>query len=103
MVFRSHSFLLILLVLSTPVDDIVAAGTPDPEDDILATENNNFVPAVREGRGRPITDEETPLHGSNDQAIDCSAVTPTTFRLRNSNCFPWLGADLLYFFMSVQC
>jgi hypothetical protein len=102
-IFRSHRFFLILLVLSTPVDDIVAAGTPDPDDDIFATENNNYVPAVREGRGRPIAGEETPLYGFNDQTSGCTVITPTTFRHPNSTICPWLGVDLLYLFMSVQC
>jgi hypothetical protein len=33
-----------LLVLSTPLDDALARATPEPEDDAVATANNDFLP-----------------------------------------------------------
>ena len=45
---------LILLVLLIPIDDVWASATPDPSDDIAASENNDFQPTVRRHQeGRP--------------------------------------------------
>jgi hypothetical protein len=95
---------LILLVLAVPADDIVAADTPDPDDDIFATQNNNFLVAVRAHRGRPAEGEAPPLLcGLDAQTSGCSAITPAIVRLLYPNRFPWLLADPLYYFMSLQC
>jgi hypothetical protein len=44
-----------------PLGPTVAAYTPDPYDDILAEQNNNYAPTVRAVRGRPAAGDETPL------------------------------------------
>ena len=104
MILRSHRFFLILLVLSTPVDDIVAAGTPDPDDDIFATENNNYVPAGREVRGKAMAGEERPLLYRLDVPTSSPSVaSPAIFGLPDASRFPWLSTNPLYFFMSLLC
>ena len=101
---RSLTAILILLVMSTRADDTIAAYTPDPDDDILATQNNNYRPAIRAVRGRPVVEEEMPfLNGLDAQTSGCSAVAPTIVGLPYPQQSPWSGADLLYSFMSLQC
>ena len=41
--------------------------------------------------------------GLNVQVSGASAVSPTIARLSHSSPSPWLSADLLYSFMSLQC
>jgi len=44
-------YLLILLLATAWVDDAVAAATPDPADDLLALQDNEYLPAA----ARPCT------------------------------------------------
>jgi len=42
MLAKSFNALLVFLVLSVQADDIAAAATPDPDDDVLAAQDNDF-------------------------------------------------------------
>src|SRR5947209_1511769 len=51
------SCLLLLLLATAWVDDAVAAATPDPADDLIALQDNEYPPAParpRDGRGDPL-------------------------------------------------
>jgi hypothetical protein len=104
MILRSLGSFLILVVLLGRADDIVAADTPDPNDDILATQDNDYLPAVPAIRPNSTVAKRLPLlYGLNAQTSGCRAVTSTVVRLPFPNPSPWLGADPLYSLMSLQC
>jgi hypothetical protein len=55
------SISLCLLLLVTPVDDIVASTTPDPADDWMATQNNDYLTNIRPAVAKILkTDQEKP-------------------------------------------
>jgi|SRR5262245_43278684 len=104
MISKSFTALLVLLVLSAWADDIAAAATPDSDDDVLAAQDNDYLPAVRPERPRAASNEVTPFSfGLNVPASCPSAVSPTTVRPPHSSPSPWLSADPLYSLMSLQC
>jgi hypothetical protein len=101
---KSFTALLVLLVLSVRADDIAAAATPDLDDDILAAQDNDFLPGARSERPKAAAEENTPnSFGLNVPARSPRASTPTIARLPHSSPSPWLSADLLYSIMSLQC
>ena len=55
--------ILILLLLSSCVDDIQAAATPGTDDDILAMQDNEFLPAVIQYRTRRVSGVGEPFAG----------------------------------------
>ena len=88
--------MLVLALLTTWVDDLVAAGTPEASDDIQAIENNHFLTAVKLYR------HETPTWGLASQ-IALPAPRPFGLSLadllHNSQVVPHFtadGTDLLY-------
>ena len=53
------SISLCLLLLVTSADDIVASTTPDPTDDWLAAENNDYLTNIRQAVAKTLkTDQE---------------------------------------------
>ena len=104
MISKSFTVLLVLLVLSVQADDIAAATTPDPDDDVLAAQDNDYLPSARSGRPKAAVEENTPNPiGLNVPASSPRAVTSTMAWLPSSGSSPWLSADLLYSTMSLQC
>ena len=104
MISNSFATFLVLLVLSTWADDIAAAATPDPDDDILAAQDNDYLPVVRPARPRAALAEAMPFaFGMNVRVSRPRAATPTLAWLPHSSPSPWLSADLLYSIMSLQC
>lgn len=98
MIAKTLAGILALAVLSTRADDIAAAATPDPDDDVLAAQDNDGLPAVGRQRPRVTPAETTPCSlGVRLPTRGRSALSPTAVRI------PRLGADLLYALMSLQC
>src|SRR5215471_18741018 len=60
MISKSFTALLVLLVLSVKADDIAAAATPDLDDDVLAAQDNDYLPSVRAERRKVAAEENTP-------------------------------------------
>jgi hypothetical protein len=96
------SCLLVLLVVSTPLDDLWAAATPGPEDDVLAAANNDFLLAARPSQRR----------GPFDRGVWAPTVYPNAANLPSTASplrpppkanpgGPW-GAARLYALMSLQ-
>jgi len=104
MIPKSFACFLGLLVLSVPADDITAAATPDLDDDVLAAQDNDFLPAARSERPKAAAEEDPPYSfGLNFPASSPSAGSPTIAWLPRSSPSPWLSADLLCSIMSLQC
>jgi hypothetical protein len=104
MISKSFTCFLVLLVLSTWADDLAAAATPDLDDDVLAAQDNDYLPAVRLERRKVAAEENTPCSfGLNIPVSSPSAVSPTIAWRSHSSSSPWLSADLLYSIMSLQC
>jgi hypothetical protein len=61
MISKSFTVLLVLLVFSVRADDIAAAATPDPDDDVLAAQDNDYLPAARLARTRAAQEQKTPF------------------------------------------
>src|SRR5215813_2103544 len=104
MLSKSFIALLVLLLLSVRADDITAAATPDLDDDVLAAQDNDYLPGVRSERTKAAADENTPHSFElNVPTSRPRASTPTIARIPHSSASPWLSADLLYCIMSLQC
>ena len=104
MISKSFTALLVLLVLSTRADDIAAAATPDLDDDVLATQDNDYLRAVRPHRPKAPAEEDTPFSFRlNVPASSPSAASPTIAWFPHSSSSPWLSADLRSSIMSLQC
>lgn len=96
-------YLLLALTLSASADDLWAAVTPDPADDVAAAEDNDYPPAARRpGEIPPRDTADTPLVvvGKTDSAH--LAVIFPAGRLADTDCRPFYCPDLLYTFMSLQ-
>src|SRR5262245_23637801 len=104
MISKSFTSLLVLLVLSVQADDIAAAATPDLDDDVLAAQDNDYLPAVRPERLKAVAEADTPFSfGLKVPASSPSAVTPTISWLLHSRLSLGLCSDLLYSIMSIRC
>jgi hypothetical protein len=104
MISKSFTAILVLLVLTVQADDIAAAATPDHDDDVLAAQDNDYIPAVRPERPGAAPEEVMPYSfGLNASASGPSAGSPGIVRLPHSSPFPRLSADRLYSLMSLQC
>ena len=105
MVLKCVTHLLILLLLLSYLDDIQAAGTPDPNDDILAAEDNEYLPVVRDARLRTeLDDEASPFHGRlHATARDRSTVASRPVLPAHGSPFLTLVPDPLSVLMSFQC
>jgi hypothetical protein len=104
MLSKSFTCFLVLLVLSVQADDIAAAATPDLDDDVLAAQDNDFLPAARSKRPKGAA-EEDPAYcfGMNFPASRPSAGSPTIAWLPRSSPSPWFCTDLLCSIISLQC
>jgi hypothetical protein len=105
MVLKSVTHLLILLLLLSYLDDLQAASTPDPNDDILAAEDNEYLPVVRDARLRTeLDDEASPSQGRlNATASDRSTFASRPVLLAHGSPFLTLVPDPLSVLMSFQC
>ena len=104
MISKSFTALLVLLVLSVQADDIAAAATPDLDDDVLAAQDDDYLPAVRAERRKVAAEEIAPYSSELNVPVSRgSAKTPTISWFPHSSPSPWLSADLLYCIMSLRC
>jgi hypothetical protein len=104
MVVKFITHLLIVLLLSSQLDDIRAAATPEPIDDVLAAQDNDYLSIVR------IT---TPKVAPNGDPWVCQVPTalasgpPASLSAPGmpTHALPFLAlfADPLYVLMSFQC
>jgi len=94
---------LVLLVLSVRADDIAAAATPDPDDDVLAAQDNDYLPAARLARTRAARQQETPFPFGLNVPATSPIAAYSAMGLPHASPFLWLRGDLLYSFMSLQC
>jgi hypothetical protein len=92
--------LLLALVLSAAADDLWAVATPDPSDDLTATEDNDYIPAAhRASDWRPRHTADLPPAPATDVT---SAPSPARPRRRGTDARPFYCAELLYTLMSLQ-
>ena len=103
MALKSFVFLLVLALLSSRADDLRAAATPDPDDDVLAAQDNEYLPVATDHRLRIGPNDDTsvgtPKAGISDQlplASSAAASLP-------SKPAPFLPRDPLSSLMSFQC
>jgi hypothetical protein len=95
--------LLLALVLSTSVDDLWAVATPDPSDDLAATEDNDYTPAARkppDQRPRETADTH-PVVVPKANSVHPALISPGGPSAR-TDARPFYCPDLLYSFMSLQ-
>src|SRR5947209_4347423 len=96
------SLLLCLLLLLTWVDDALARATPEPEDDVLAAMNDEYVVLPSSGQpGRPQREPWPAAPGSVGLARPF--LNPSS-RLRGATgALPRPDPDLLCLLMSFRC
>jgi hypothetical protein len=95
-------YLLILVLSSAALDDTWACATPDPSDDVLTAQNNDYV-SVRLGRPRDVQGRDLLPDGFARPGGDLPVTaSPRDLRLTARPRTP-SGPDLLYVFMSLQC
>jgi hypothetical protein len=80
-----------LLILSTPVDDVLAWATPEPEDDAIAAANNEFLPPAAQASvvAQPAAVPGDPRAAAGTRAVSPAGAAPC-------------GLDLLFVLMSLQ-
>jgi hypothetical protein len=93
--------LLLALVLSAAADDLWAVATPDPSDDVTATEDNDYTPAARrQSDWRPRNTADLPPAPAADVTSTPSPALPR--RRGGTDARPFYCAELLYTLMSLQ-
>jgi hypothetical protein len=96
------SFLLGLVVVATPLDDLLAAAASEPAAEAQAAENNVFLLRVRSAPVMPRQDKRT---GWPAQVATLSATSPanpfTERQLADATAQP-VRPPLLYVLMSLQ-
>ena len=101
---RIFTCLLILLLLSSCLDDIQAAASPDTDDDILAMQDNEYLPAVCQYQTRRVSGAGAPFAGWLDTlASDPRTASTAMSSLGRFKPSSWLGLNILYVIMSFQC
>ena len=104
MIRRIFSTFLVFLVFSAWADDIWAAATPDPDDDILASQDNDFLPSVRREQFKAPPEDEVPIAYGLKCTTGCaSAEVPSLVQFHCKASFPPFIADVLRTLMSFQC
>jgi hypothetical protein len=95
--------LLLALLLSAPADDLWAVATPDPSDDLTATEDNEYTPVAHrpsDWRPRDTVDPRPVAVGTGDPAHTPSSSR--SGRWAGTDARPFYCAELLYTLMSLQ-
>jgi hypothetical protein len=104
MTLKIITHLLIILPLSSQLDDILAASTPDPDDDILAAQDNDYLPAIHRTKSKVSPDGELPFHrGLTARVSDSPALASAAALLVHVSSFLLLFPNPLYVLMSFQC
>jgi hypothetical protein len=104
MFLKHFTFLLILALLSARVDDLQAAATPDPYDDVLAAQDNTYVAVVYDARLRTSLDAEWPMYRGM-KARASGALTTASAGDLPALAVPFLTLypNPLYVLASLQC
>jgi hypothetical protein len=89
------ALLCCLLVLLTPADDAWARATPQPEDDVWATDNNDYLPRTAAEASLP------PLAPAPGTALAGASTAPAASVAAPVSIVP-AGPDPLYLLMSLQ-
>jgi hypothetical protein len=95
--------LLLALVLSAAADDLWATATPDPSDDVTATEDNEYTPAARKPpdvRPRDTADPH-PVAVPKIDSAHPALISPGGPSAR-TDARPFYCPELLYNLMSLQ-
>jgi hypothetical protein len=95
--------LLLALLLSASVDDLWAVATPDPSDDVTATEDNEYPPVARkqpERRPQDTVDTHRVVVGQGDASQAASALL--SGRSPDTDARPFYCPELLYLLRSLQ-
>jgi hypothetical protein len=101
MVLKIITPLLILLSLSSQLDDIQAAATPERDDDLLAAQDNDYLVAVKDDGTKTEPNNEVPAHNGQNASVN----DPSKFTAVLAQRDPLLSYFLnpLYVLMSFQC
>jgi hypothetical protein len=102
MVAKIITTLLILLSLSSQLDDIQAASTPDPDDDIFALQDNDYLAPARVTRTESQSEAGECFAGS-PFVMSCDVHTSSAFPLGCTMRSFWFGPDIMFGMMSFQC
>jgi len=104
MAIKSLICLMILGLLSSRADDLQAAATPDPDDDILAAQDNQYLSVVPGARLKTFQDAEWRMYaGLNVRANGSLAIASGGILLTQAVPFLSLYTDPLYVLVSLQC
>jgi hypothetical protein len=95
---KARCLCLILLVLTTTLDDALARATPEPDDDAWAAQNNDYIPAPL-GDANALQRRLDPAPTPGDLP---APVSPWSLPARPGRSAA-RGPDLLYLFMSLRC
>ena len=96
-----YRYLCFLLLLSCHLDDWSASVTPDPDDDVLAAENNDFLPSVCQHRPKCSQPDDGPSGSCPLALVHLAASMPGTRPVSSLSLEP-RGTSLLYRLMSLQ-
>jgi hypothetical protein len=93
--------LCFLLSLSCHLDDLPAVVTPDPDDDVLAAENDDFLPSLRQHQPKPSQPDDDPPGSCPPAPGPLAARTPRARPVPTRPPGP-RGTSLLYLLMSLR-
>jgi hypothetical protein len=93
---RILSGLLVLALLTTWVDDLVAAATPDPSDDIQATENNHYLSPAKPYRPESPSREVAPPSAQPASLSTALSLADLRHCCQVASRFATAGTKLLY-------
>ena len=95
--------LLLALLWSAWADDLWALATPDPSDDVTATEDNDYIPPTRsQPDTRPRNTADTRLAAVRKPDAAHSTVALLSDRFTGTDSRPYYCPELLYTLMSLQ-
>jgi hypothetical protein len=103
MILKIITHLLIILPLSSQLDDILAASTPEPDDDILAAQDNDYLPAIHRIKLKESPNGELPFHHGLTARVSGSPALASAALLASAFSLLLLFSDPLYVLMSLQC
>jgi hypothetical protein len=94
-------FLMLLLAFAT-LDDVIAAATPDPSDDVIAAEHDEYLPSACRPAQKPAGESSAPPPAplGTPAGGDCAAPAGGPAAALVS---PPAGPSPLYIFMSLRC
>jgi|SRR5262245_50496300 len=103
MALKSFVFLLVLALLSSRADDLRAAATPDPDDDVLAAQDNEYLPAATDHRLRIGPNDDTPVGTTMAGISDPLPLASSAALSLPSRPATFLSRDPLSILMSFKC